>query len=70
MTNEAWQKFMQRGDYKKYQLVLNRNRPYVDKFQRDLMEKYELCYFREHPLEDELNKEHGKLTIKFDLKGN
>jgi len=68
MTNEAWQKFMKLGDYKKYQLVLDSNRPYLDKFQRNLMEKYQLRYFREHPLEDELNNEHGKLTIKFDFK--
>jgi len=67
MEEEEWQKFMKDGDYKKYQMVLDRNRPYLDGFQRNLMEKYQLHYFREHPIEDELNRNHQKVVIKIKL---
>lgn len=53
---DQWHEFMMSSDYKKYQTTIYRNRPYLDKFQSDLMEKYELHYFREHPIDEELNR--------------
>lgn len=68
METKAWNEFMENGNYKKYQITLNRNRPYLDSFQRGLMEKYQLHYFRLHPMEDELNCEHHKLIFKLNKK--
>lgn len=64
MANDQWHVFMQNSDYKKYQTVNDSNKPYLDNFQRNLMEKYQLRYFREHPIEDELNRQHIRLSIK------
>lgn len=64
MIDEKWHEFMHNGDYKKYQINNNRNRPYLDAFQRGLMEKYQLQYFRTHPLEDEFNRQRPKLIFK------
>jgi hypothetical protein len=64
METEKWHEFMKNSDYKRYQITLNRNRPYLDEFQKDLMEKYQLHYFKMHPLEDELNRKHIKLIFK------
>lgn len=64
MISEQWQIFMRNSDYKKYQIGIDSNKPYLDMFQRNLMEKYQLHYFRNHPIEDELNRRHDKLIIK------
>ena len=64
MISEQWHEFMKNGDYKKYQIETDSNKPYLDNFQRNLMEKYQLRYFRAHPIEDELNRQHPKLIIK------
>ena len=47
---------MQNGEYKRYQILVDRNKPYVDRFQRDLMEEYQLQYFKSHPVDEELNR--------------
>ncbi|KRN97927.1 hypothetical protein [Companilactobacillus kimchiensis] len=64
MLMEQWQRFMRDSDYKKYQMNLDRNKPYLNTFQRNLMEKYQLHYFREHPIEDEINRQPVKLIFK------
>ncbi len=63
MISEQWHEFMKNSDYKKYQIKNNRNRPYLDTLQRNLMEKYQLRYFREHPVDEELNCSN-QITIK------
>lgn len=64
MMEDQWQAFMKNGDYKKYQAISNQNKPYWDVFQRHLMEKYQLEYFRVHPIEEELNRHRNKLILK------
>jgi hypothetical protein len=56
MTNDQWHEFMKNSDYKKYQVENDQNRPYLDTLQHNLMEKYQLRYFREHPIDEELNR--------------
>ena len=67
MIDEKWHEFMHNGEYKKYQLVIDCNRPYLDNFQRGLMEKYQLHYFRTHPLADEINRQRSKINFKINI---
>lgn len=65
MLTDQWQEFMKNSEYKKYQSAHNQNEPYLDNFQRNLMERYQLQYFREHPIAEELNRHSNKLIFKF-----
>lgn len=56
VINEEWYKFMQNGEYKRYQILIDLNKPFIDRFQRDLMEEYQLQYFKSHPVDEELNR--------------
>lgn len=64
IMNQAWHDFMKKSDYKKYQIIIDCNKPYCDDFQRNLMERYQLHYFRLHPIEEELNRYRNHPTIK------
>jgi len=64
MRVDQWHDFMKNVEYKKYQDKVDQNRPYLDKFQSNLMEKYEISYFREHPLEEAINQMRNNFLIK------
>jgi len=64
MKNDQWHDFMKNVEYKKYQDKMDQNRPYRDEFQSNLMEKYEINYFREHPLEEAINQMRNNFLIK------
>ena len=64
MEDYQWHDFMKNSEYKKYQDTTGQNRPYLDKFQANLMEKYEISYFRGHPLEPALNQIRNNILVK------
>jgi len=64
MIYDQWHDFMKSCEYKKYQDNIDQNRPYLDKFQASLMDKYEMSYFRKHPLEESINRIKNNFLIK------